>query len=299
MTHEALRTPTIPDDDVAARIARRRRARLLTLGFIAISYLLDTVILAFYAAAGTTRLLVPAAYAIAGAVICTVFLGLYRSHVGEQAPDPFLTVAQTVPSVALQLLFLVLAPEVGFVFLTILFIVFGVAAARISLPRAALAWSVTAVGLAVAVALLGHQPAIPVASAAERWISCLCLALTLARCIVWGRVGSRYREVLHERTVALRHLNATLEDQVALRTRELARANEELERLVRQQKAEIRTLQGILPICSHCKKIRDDQGSWNQIEAYISAHTDVLFSHGLCADCLKEHYSRYLPPDKP
>ena len=53
---------------------------------------------------------------------------------------------------------------------------------------------------------------------------------------------------------------------------------------------EVRTLRGILPICSNCKKIRSDNGSWRQIEVYISEHTDAEFSHGLCSSCAAELY---------
>jgi DNA-binding response OmpR family regulator len=51
--------------------------------------------------------------------------------------------------------------------------------------------------------------------------------------------------------------------------------------------AEVKTLRGLIPICASCKKIRDDKGYWNQIEAYISKHTDAVFTHGLCPDCEK------------
>ena len=54
----------------------------------------------------------------------------------------------------------------------------------------------------------------------------------------------------------------------------------------------IKTLQGILPICSFCKKIRDDQGYWDQVEAYVGKHSDVRFSHGICPECMKRHYPR-------
>ena len=47
----------------------------------------------------------------------------------------------------------------------------------------------------------------------------------------------------------------------------------------------IRTLSGLLPICSSCKKIRDDQGYWKQLESYISEHSDALFNHGYCPEC--------------
>ncbi len=54
---------------------------------------------------------------------------------------------------------------------------------------------------------------------------------------------------------------------------------------------QVRTLRGIIPICSHCKKIRDDEGCWHQIEEYVSAHSQAAFSHGICVECMKEFYS--------
>lgn len=53
---------------------------------------------------------------------------------------------------------------------------------------------------------------------------------------------------------------------------------------------QVKTLSGLLPICMHCKKIRDDSGYWNQIEAYIAQHSDAQFSHGICRDCAKKYY---------
>jgi len=52
--------------------------------------------------------------------------------------------------------------------------------------------------------------------------------------------------------------------------------------------AEIKTLKGCIPICAWCKKIRDDEGCWDQLEAYMSKHTDASFSHGLCPDCFEK-----------
>jgi hypothetical protein len=56
----------------------------------------------------------------------------------------------------------------------------------------------------------------------------------------------------------------------------------------------IKILRGFLPICSHCKKIRDDEGYWQQLEKYISEHSEAQFSHGICPACAKEHYSELL-----
>ena len=78
--------------------------------------------------------------------------------------------------------------------------------------------------------------------------------------------------------------------------RDLAEKNHSLEKVNRELEkalAEIKTLQGILPICCHCKKIRDDDGYWNRIDEYITDHTEARFSHGLCPDCSRELYPDY------
>lgn len=62
----------------------------------------------------------------------------------------------------------------------------------------------------------------------------------------------------------------------------LAKAQHELSLSLENQ---LRQLRGIIPICSYCKKIRNDDQSWQQLEAYISAHSDALFSHGICPTC--------------
>lgn len=63
----------------------------------------------------------------------------------------------------------------------------------------------------------------------------------------------------------------------------LARRVRELEEAI----SKVKQLQGLLPICSYCKKVRDDQDYWSQVETYISRHTDVQFSHGICPDCFE------------
>lgn len=58
---------------------------------------------------------------------------------------------------------------------------------------------------------------------------------------------------------------------------------------------EIRTLRGILPICMHCKQIRDERGAWVRLEKYVQEHSHAEFTHGVCPACLKKHYPWYLP----
>lgn len=57
--------------------------------------------------------------------------------------------------------------------------------------------------------------------------------------------------------------------------------------------ANIKQLSGLLPICASCKKIRDDKGYWNQLEVYISDHSEADFTHGICPDCAKAFYGDY------
>jgi len=84
------------------------------------------------------------------------------------------------------------------------------------------------------------------------------------------------REELHARVrVGLRVLQ--LQMNLAARVRELEEAL-----------ARVKQLQGLLPICSYCKKIRDDQNYWQQVEGYISEHSEAIFSHGICPDCFEK-----------
>ena len=57
--------------------------------------------------------------------------------------------------------------------------------------------------------------------------------------------------------------------------------------------AQVKTLSGLLPICSCCKRIRNDAGFWTMVDAYMSEHTDVQFSHGLCPECIKKLYPEH------
>lgn len=95
-----------------------------------------------------------------------------------------------------------------------------------------------------------------------------------------------------------------LEIRVTERTRQLTTEVEDRKQVERDrgklikelQKSldEIRTLKGIIPICSFCKKIRNDKGYWDQVEVYIKHHTHVDFSHSFCPECAKKHYPEFL-----
>jgi len=74
------------------------------------------------------------------------------------------------------------------------------------------------------------------------------------------------------------------------------KAEAEREKTIQELKtaiAEIKTLKGFIPICASCKKIRNDAGYWEQVEAYVTRHTEARFSHGICPDCVKKLYPNF------
>jgi hypothetical protein len=62
---------------------------------------------------------------------------------------------------------------------------------------------------------------------------------------------------------------------------------------LKQALKDIKTLRGLIPICSSCKNVRNDSGYWEQVETYIRDHSEAFFSHGICPDCLKKLYPEY------
>lgn len=109
--------------------------------------------------------------------------------------------------------------------------------------------------------------------------------------ITWG---SRWLGVnIQERDQAQKELQKyrdELEILVEERTADLVASNSSLENALK----EVKTLQGIIPICSYCKQIRDDRGSWNRLEKYICKHSTAKFSHGICPDCYEKQSEKFI-----
>ncbi|MEJ2033645.1 MAG: response regulator [Deltaproteobacteria bacterium] len=142
------------------------------------------------------------------------------------------------------------------------------------------------------------------------------LRMTLKNAVDHYRLTARNKKLMAE----LVELNSGLEQRVRERTRELHKANSSLERsneqlsLAHQQVqtqstqleqmngelnekvnelekalADVKVLRGLLPICSYCKKIRDDHNYWQDLETYIRRHADISFTHGICPECYAQH----------
>jgi PAS domain S-box-containing protein len=63
--------------------------------------------------------------------------------------------------------------------------------------------------------------------------------------------------------------------------------------LVKELQAQVRTLEGLLPICSHCKRIRNAAGEWEEVEVYVKERTEADFTHGICPACVEKYYAEY------
>lgn len=81
---------------------------------------------------------------------------------------------------------------------------------------------------------------------------------------------------------------AEIEKKLKLVTAKLEKSNKELQEAIDN----IKVLSGFLPICAWCKKIRDDKGYWNQVEKYISEHSELKLTHGICPECFKKEQNR-------
>jgi len=110
-------------------------------------------------------------------------------------------------------------------------------------------------------------------------------AILLAIALLSGRIvrrGLREARLRLDAELELRRHQEQLEELVVHRTADLEQAL-----------ANVKKLSGFLPICAACKKIRDDKGYWNQIEAYIREHSEAQFSHGICPECAKSLYPEF------
>jgi PAS domain S-box-containing protein len=97
------------------------------------------------------------------------------------------------------------------------------------------------------------------------------------------------RQRVDDRSSQLETANRELQAQV-LERQKLEAEREQVIRDLSDALAKVKTLTGLLPMCAHCKKIRDDQGAWQNIEDYLTRHSSAEFTHGICPTCATEHF---------
>jgi diguanylate cyclase (GGDEF)-like protein len=193
---------------------------------VALSYVIDGVLLTGFAINGTINLIVPLAYTAIGLLDSSVILLIRTRAIKHGRAEEEFALAQVIASSALQLLFAALVPSMAFYFFTVLFIVFGCASLGLSKRQSAIAWIGVAGAAAIVMAALNARISIPQATPVERGLVWLCFAATLGRCILLGVFGRALRLRLQDRRRQLRDSVHMLQE----RDRSLASANQELKR---------------------------------------------------------------------
>lgn len=198
--------------------ALRRRAGQRRQMFIAqaVSYSLGGLVLLIYSYAGTVPIIIPSSYFLCGLTLTGVFAVLSEAHFNDRFEDHYLTISQIACNVALQLGFLMAAPEIGYAFLSVLFLIFGFGALRMTSRQAAIAWTLMALGVAPIFLLTDVPIGMPVSTPVERLAAMLAFVLTIGQCAFVGLYGSSMRTMLYNRGVELKAANKRIEELAEL-----------------------------------------------------------------------------------
>jgi diguanylate cyclase (GGDEF)-like protein len=206
------RPDQLPSELLKRRAGQRRQMLVLQ----AVSCLLITLVLLIYCYAGTISILIPSAYFLSGITLIGIFVVLSETYVNDRFEDHHLTIFQVGGHVALQLGFLLAAPEIGYAFLSILFLIFSFGALRMASRQATIAWTLTTLGL-VPIFLLTNTPiGMPVATPIERLAAMLCYVLMIGQCAFVGLYGSSLRKRLYNRSFELKAAYRRIEELAEL-----------------------------------------------------------------------------------
>jgi diguanylate cyclase (GGDEF)-like protein len=206
------RATGLPSDLLRRRIGQRRQMLIVQ----AVSCSLITSVLSIYCYAGTVSIVIPSVYFLTGIGLIGFFVVLSEAHVNDRFEDHYLTIFQVGGHVALQLTFLLAAPEIGYAFLSVLFLIFGFGALRMTSRQATIAWTLTTMGLAPIFLLTNTPIGMPVATDIERFAAMLCYILTIGQCAFVGLYGSSLRKMLYNRSFELKEANRRIEELAEL-----------------------------------------------------------------------------------
>jgi diguanylate cyclase (GGDEF)-like protein len=144
------------------------------------------------------------------------FTVLSETHVNDRFEDHYLTIFQIGVNIALQLGFLLAAPEIGYAFLSFLFLAFGFGALRMTSDQAIIAWCLTAIGVIPAFLFAATPIGMPVGTPLERLAAMLSFVITIGQCAFVGLYGSSLRTMLYNRSVELRSAYQRIEELAEL-----------------------------------------------------------------------------------
>ncbi|HET9733720.1 MAG TPA: GGDEF domain-containing protein [Burkholderiales bacterium] len=178
--------------------ARDQQQRLRWTAWTASSYALDTLFLALFWQVGTIPASVPLGYGLAGAAVCGTVFAVLASGRNLRLRDPNLGVPQIGAAVLLQLAVVAVAPQLAFPFLANLFTVFAFGMTWAPVRQAAVVWSLGVLALGALFYAMGERLALPVATAAERWLVWSYFSLILGRCLMLSVQASELRQRLQD-----------------------------------------------------------------------------------------------------
>jgi diguanylate cyclase (GGDEF)-like protein len=200
----------------ANALSRRAAQRRQMLAVQAVSCSLITLVLLIYGYAGTIPIVIPSAYFLCGIGLIGFFVVLSETHVNDRFEDHYLTIFQVSGHVALQLGFLLAAPEIGYAFLCVLFLIFEFGALRMTSRQATIVWTFAAMGLAPIFLLTSTPIGMPVTTSIERFAAMLFYVLTIGQCAFLGLYGSSLRKMLYNRSFELKAANKRIEELAEL-----------------------------------------------------------------------------------
>jgi len=211
-SHSTAVPVRLPPDLLKRRTGQRRQM----LAVQGVSYALITSVLLVYCYAGTIPIVIPSTYFLAGVGLVAIFVVLSEAQFNDRFEDHYLTIYQVGGHVALQLCFLLAAPEIGFAFLSVIFLIFGFGALRMTSRQAIITWTLTMIGLAPIFLLTSTPIGLPVGTATERVAAMLSYVLTIGQCAFVGLYGSTMRKMLYDRSFELKAAYKRIEELAEL-----------------------------------------------------------------------------------
>ncbi|HEY0218984.1 MAG TPA: GGDEF domain-containing protein [Afipia sp.] len=205
------------DRTTAPEILSRRiphRRHILTM--LALSSVVDTVILLIYAYAGTTSVTTGPLYLTASLLIVAFFALLSDAGVNDRFKDHYLVVQQMAASIALMLGFTYIAPEVGSVFLCSLFVVFAFGSLRSTPTQNVISWTLMTFGLSYLFLLTDKPIGMPHGNLIERFATLMMLVAAIGRCMFVGMFSSALRESFYNQGMRLREAYERIEELAEL-----------------------------------------------------------------------------------
>ena len=212
-SHSATAHVARLSSEVLKRRAGQRRHMLAVQG---VSYVLISSVLLVYCYANTIPIVIPSAYFLSGAGLVAVFVVLSEAHFNDRFEDHYLTIYQVAGHVALQLCFLLAAPQIGFVFLSVVFLIFGFGALRMTSRQAITSWTLTMIGLAPIFLFTSTPIGLPITTQPERVAAMLSFVLTIGQCAFVGLYGSSMRKMLYDRSFELKAAYKRIEELAEL-----------------------------------------------------------------------------------